>query len=358
MRAIEARTLRAALAPYARPSTPVALALLLATVTVYTLAVAGALMLPSLWLRVLCSIAAGATIASLFVIGHDAAHGAFTASRTLNGIIGRIALLPALHNYSLWQVQHNRLHHRLANVKGFNSWSPLTKAEYDALPSWRRALERLYRGALGFAPYYLRERWWRDKVFPRRSRDRARLTCWLDFALVSGAAWTFIAALALMGGTGTVVLGFALPFLVWNAMMGATTYMQHTHMRVPWFEALTEWQGLAGQDEVTVQVQVPRWYGFISHHIMDHPAHHVHPKVPLYRVAAAQRELNRILGTRAVTQRFSPAYLWRTIARCKLYDYRQHRWLDFAGNPTSPCTLPTHMQTASPPARRPAIAVA
>lgn len=353
MRAIEARSLRAALAVYARPSTPLALTLFAATLAVYGLALAGALLLPSFALRLLCSIAAGATIASLFVIGHDAAHGAFTVSRALNGTIGRIAFLPALHNYSLWQVQHNRLHHRLVNIKGFNSWSPLTKTEYDALPPWRRALERLYRGPLGFAPYYLRERWWRDKFFPRRSLDRGRLACSLDFALNVAALSLFVTALFVSGGGEAVVLGFALPFFVWNTMMGATTYLQHTHARVPWFEALEEWRGLAGQDEVTVQVEVPRWYGFISHHIMDHPAHHVHPKIPLYRLAAAQRELNRLLGSRAVRQCFSPAYLWRTLAGCKLYDYREHRWLDFTGKPTSACTLPTHMQQ---PATVPAVA--
>jgi omega-6 fatty acid desaturase (delta-12 desaturase) len=353
MRAIEAKSLRAALAAYARPSTPLALALFVVTLAVYGLALAGALLLPFFALRLLCSTAAGAAIASLFVIGHDAAHGAFTANLAINGTIGRIAFLPALHNYSLWQLQHNRLHHRLVNVKGFNSWSPLTKAEYEALPAWRRAVERMYRGPLGFAPYYLRERWWRDKLFPRRSSDRARLTCWLDFALNLAALALFVTALFLWGGAEAVVLGLALPFFVWNAMMGATTYMQHTHARVPWFEALEEWRGLAGQDEVTVQVEVPRWYGFISHHIMDHPAHHAHPKIPLYRLAAAQRELNRVLGSRAVRQRFSPAYLWRTLACCKLYDYREHRWLDFAGNPTSACTLPPHMQQ---PATVPAVA--
>ena len=347
MRAIEAKSLRAALAAYACPSTPVALALFAATLAVYGFALAGALVLPYLALRLLCSIAAGATIASLFVIGHDAAHGAFTASRALNGMIGRIAFLPALHNYSLWRVQHNRLHHRLVNIKGFNSWSPLTKAEYDALPASGRALERLYRGPLGFAPYYLRERWWRDKFFPRRPSDRARLACWLDFALTLASLSLFVTALFLWGGAEAVGLGFALPFFVWNAMMGATTYLQHIHARVPWFEALEEWRGLAGQDEVTAQVEVPRWYGFISHHIMDHPAHHVHPKIPLYRLAAAQRELNRLLGSRAVRQRFSPAYLSRTLASCKLYDYREHRWLNFAGDPTSACTLPTHMREAT-----------
>ncbi|HJT08029.1 MAG TPA: hypothetical protein VJ747_13945, partial [Stellaceae bacterium] len=106
----------------------------------------------------------------------------------------------------------------------------------------------------------------------------------------------------------------------------------------------------AGQEEHSVHVVVPGWYGAISHHVMDHPAHHVHPKIPLYRLAAAQQRLNELLGERAISQRFTPAYLWETLACCKLYDYREHRWLDFAGRATSPCTLPPGMRRAEAPA--------
>ena len=356
MRPAEARELRNALEPYVRRSTVLAWALLLATLAVYAGAVAAAAAPLPLWARLAAAVLAGSAISSLFVIGHDAAHGAYTTSRRLNALIGRIAFLPALHNYSLWQVQHNRLHHRLTNVRGFNSWSPLTKAEYDRLPAWRRAAERLYRSPLGFAPYYLVERWWKDKFFPRRARER-RPAFWLDFALLLGFLAAFLALLAAAGalsGSGaaaSLLLGFVLPYLVWNALMGATTYMQHTHPDVPWFEALAEWRRLGGQEEVSVQIQVPRWYGFISHHIMEHPAHHVHPKVPLYRLAAAQRRLNELLGPGAVTQRFTPLYLLSTLARCKLYDYRQHCWLDFAGRPTSaslrPVAAPTKAAAAA-----------
>ena len=345
MRQGNARELRNALEPYVRRSNALAWTLLLATLAVYAAAVAAAVAPLPLPARLAAAVLAGAAISSLFVIGHDAAHGAYAVGRRLNALIGRIAFLPALHNYSLWQVQHNRLHHRLANMRGFNSWSPLTKAEYDRLPAWRRAVERLYRSPLGFAPYYLVERWWKDKFFPRRSRER-RPVFWLDFALLVGFLAGFLALLALAGrswGGGAaeaVLLGFALPYLVWNALMGATTYMQHTHPSVPWFEALAEWRRLGGQEEVSVQLQVPRWYGLISHHIMEHPAHHVHPKIPLYRLAAAQRRLNELLGPRAVTQRFTPGYLLSTLARCKLYDYRRHCWLDIAGRPTTAGALP------------------
>src|SRR5579864_4016762 len=133
-----ARELRAALAPYVERSTPLACALLVSDLALYAVAVVGAVVVQSTPLRLLCATVAGAMISPLFVIGHDAAHGAYTARPWMNGLIGRIAFLPALHNFSLWQVQHNRLHHRLVNIKRFNSWSPLSKAEYDDLPGWRR----------------------------------------------------------------------------------------------------------------------------------------------------------------------------------------------------------------------------
>jgi omega-6 fatty acid desaturase (delta-12 desaturase) len=345
------KELREALEPYVRRSHLIAWSLLLATVAVYAAAVFGAVLLTPLWARIAAAVLAGSAISSLFVIGHDAAHGAYTASRRVNAVIGRIAFLPALHNYSLWQVQHNRLHHRLPNLRGVNSWSPMSKGAYDALPGWRRLVERLYRSPLGFAPYYLVERWWKDKFFPRRARERRRVF-WLDFALLILFLEGFLAVLALLGarfGSGAldaVLLGWALPYLVWNALMGATTYLQHTHPRVPWFATPGDWRRLGGQEEVTVHLEVPRWYGLISHHIMDHPAHHLHPKIPLYRLAAAQRELNRLLGTRAVRQRFSPGFLLSTLSRCKLYDYERHCWLDFAGRPRSSPTLPA---AAAPP---------
>ena len=358
---------RSALEPFVRRSTLLAWTLFLANLGVYAAAVMGAVALPWWPARLAAAVLAGSAISALFVIGHDAAHGAFTDSRRLNRLIGRIAFLPALHNYSLWQVQHNRLHHRLTNLKSFNSWSPLTKAEYDRLPAWRRAVERLYRGPLGFAPYYLAERWWRDKFFPRRGRlRRVRAVFWLDFVLLIAYLAAFLGLLALAGSLLTqtsaaaaLLWGFVVPFGVWNALMGATTYMQHTHLRLPWFEAMSEWRRL-GQEELTVQVQVPRWYGLISHDVMDHPAHHVHPKIPLYRLHAAQLRLNRLLGSRAVIQPFTPGYLLKTLTRCKLYDYREHRWLDFAGRPTSSCTLPGPLPPTAAPllAETPTAAVA
>jgi hypothetical protein len=51
-------------------------------------------------------------IVALFVIGHDACHQSYTSSRFLNHVVGRIAFLPALHSFSLWDREHNHRHHR------------------------------------------------------------------------------------------------------------------------------------------------------------------------------------------------------------------------------------------------------
>jgi acyl-lipid omega-6 desaturase (Delta-12 desaturase) len=330
------------LAPYIAPSDRHAWPLFLATLGVYGGAayLAGFSAAP-LWLRVATAVVAGLAIPSLFVIGHDAAHGAFTARRGVNALIGRVAFLPALHNFSLWRVAHNKLHHRVPNLRGRNSWSPLSLAEYRGLSRRQKIRERLNRSILGFAPYYLTERWWRDKFFPRRhSPIQDRATAWRDFALLCLYFVTLIAALSWSGGTASVLLGFVVPFLIWNMMMGATTYLQHTDRRAPWFASEAEWRESARDEEITVHLAVPRWYGLISHHVMDHPAHHLQPKIPLYRLAAAQTRLNELLGQRAVVARFSPRYLFDTVRACKLYDYDSRCWLDFVGNPTSESLVP------------------
>jgi omega-6 fatty acid desaturase (delta-12 desaturase) len=333
---IDARALRQALLPFVAPSALLAWALLGGTLAVYAGAIyiAGFSASP-LWLRVVASIVAGAAIPSLFVIGHDAAHGGYTVTARGNALIARIAFLPSLHNYSLWSAIHNRQHHRLPNLKGANSWSPLSPTEFHALSPLGRARIRLYRSVLGFGPYYLIERWWGAKFFPREDLPGvSRAAAWRDFALLCLCLALFVAALAWAGGALSIALGFVLPFAIWNMMMGATTYLQHTNRRAPWYASEAAWRRSASDEDVTIHLRVPRWYGFISHHIMDHPAHHVQPRIPLYRLTAAQARMNELLGGRGLIEDFSPRYLLATVRACKLYDYEAGRWCDFVGNPT------------------------
>ena len=328
--------LKRALSPYLERSTSRALTLFTITLLAWTAATIAAVTLPTKAFQLLAAIAAGNAIASMFVIGHDAAHGAFTADRRLNAVIGRLAFLPALHNYSLWQIAHNKNHHVDINVQGLNSWAPLSKKEFDALPPRERLLQRIYRTPIGLGLYYLVERWWSDKFFPRSRHGSRRREIFLrDFHLLLAFAAALSAILYWVGGIAAIFWGFVLPFAVWNVMMGGTVFLQHTAAEIPWFRSRDERDPEIGQAELTVHIEVPRWYGLLSHHIMQHPVHHVMPKIPLYSLAAAQSRLNELLGRRAIRHRFSVAYLLVTMSVCRLYDYDRHQWLDFDGSPTA-----------------------
>src|SRR5262249_33071909 len=67
-----------------------------AGVTTLLLVVDRPVLLPVLWL------AGGLTIGALFVVGHDAAHGALFRSRRLAYWTAQLALLPSLHAYEVW----------------------------------------------------------------------------------------------------------------------------------------------------------------------------------------------------------------------------------------------------------------
>lgn len=343
----EIKKLRAVVAEYTQPSLKTALAIFSANVLVYATAMLAIIFLENLVLRLLCGIAAGFSIGTLFLIAHDAAHNSYTGSKLLNRVLGRICFLPSLHNYSLWLIAHNRLHHRLTNIRDRNSWSPVDPGEYGAMPGWRRLLERFYRHPSGIWLNYLIERWWKNKFFPyRRITGGGKIVYWTDFILVLVYLAAFLWLLAYAGASlphtsvaGVQILGFVVPFLSANYVIGFTIYQHHTHESIPWFEMSDERRLGVGPGDIIMHVLYPRWYNVMTFNAMEHTAHHVDFRIPLYHLGRAQRALAGELGKKMHTTPFSLAGFLRTMRRCKLYDYQHHCWLDFEGRPTTGCLL-------------------
>ncbi len=337
----QGKFLRQALRPYTTRSNLKALTIFFAFYGNLIALVALALYVENVWARILCSISAGSTISALFVIGHDAAHSCYTRNRSLDAVLGRLALLPALHNFTLWQIVHNRMHHFEPCVKGMNSSSPLSKVDFDQLSAWGRAVEVFYRSPFGLGPYYLVKRWLKEKfVPPRRLQDTKAKEQWIDFGgillfLTSLAVIFWFAAQAVdhLSYLQAWLWGFLVPFLVWNYLMGFTVYVQHTHPTIPWFRSKEDAvKSGIDQHQLAVQLVFPKWFGLISNNIMEHPAHHVNTKVPLYNLAKAQSYLNELIGSAAVVERFTPRSFLQIMHHCKLYDYDNQRWLAFDGS--------------------------
>ena len=347
MKIINNKKLRSLVSEYTEPSTHTALIILMVDMTIYLSSIAGVLFLENTVIRILCGVLAGLKMASMFVIAHDAAHDSYTSSKLLNKIIGRLAFLPCYHNYSLWLIAHNRLHHQSTNVKDVNSWSPLSKEEYDELPVWRQKVERFYRSIPGISFNYLIERWWKDKFYPyKRLAGEFKLSYWLDFILVSSfligqiSLFSYTGIISANGSAlGSVMLGVVIPLMVSSFMVGFSVYQQHTHETIPWFKTRDERDRHGNIEDVTVHVQYPQWYNLISHNVMEHTAHHVDPRVPLYKLAKAQQQLVNYIGDTMVSMKFSPRSFITTMEKCKLYDYENHCWLGFDGIPSSGNTL-------------------
>ena len=295
-------------------------------------------------LRVAASVFNGGMIALLFIIGHDACHGSLTPRSWLNKLLGRLAFLPSWHPFVSWDLGHNRLHHSWTNLRGRDYvWTPLTKEEFDALPAWRQSLERFYRTLPGVGVYYAWEIWFKHMVFPRAS-DRKRLSPHLlqwdrlmvaAFILAQATAALLTAQAFDLSPWWSLTLAVLLPQVLWNTLMGLVILLHHTHPRVRWYDDPEEWSYYAGQVTGTVHVVFPWPIGLLLHHIMEHTAHHIDPRVPLYHLPEAQKAAEAAFNDDVIQSRFNLASLRLVLDRCHLYDYRNHRWLRFDGQPAA-----------------------
>ena len=281
-------------------------------------------------------VLATTAIVRLFIIGHDACHGSLTDHDLLNKILGWIAFLPSLTPYSLWRVGHNVVHHGFNNLKGRDFvWEPLDPSEFAALSPARRLLERVYRSAFGPLPYYLIEIWWKKLYFPGKAHapgKRAEFK-W-DSTLVTVFAALWVAGLAIYSPAGigattlAIIVGFVAPFLVWTWTIGFVVYLHHTHPDVVWYADKSSWLKAQGILHGTVRYKIRPYWNILLHNIMEHAAHHLDARIPLYRLKAAQAELARLVPDIPVIELSMRTY-WRTVRECKLFDFERRVWVTF-----------------------------
>lgn len=344
-----------ALLPYAQPDTRQGVLRFAGDYALFALGTALALLASNLALRVAGALLAGMKMSSLYAIAHDAAHNTLTASRRLNKLLGAIAYLTGFYNYRLRLYDHLTRHHPLVNGPQPDAYRPLSLAQYRALPRWRRAWERFMRSAnpLAWMAYATTMRLMKSETFPKKSMPPAvRREAWAYAALmlayvgsaVGALAWWSAGELALLAERAFFAL--VLPFLAFQMNQAIVVYLQHTDPRIPWFAPGDLRHVEHGSEQLSVHVDMPRWLSSFVHHMFCHAAHHVCPSIPCYRLYDAQQRLNTLLGGAAVVIPFRAGALLDVFRRCKLYDYEQHRWLDFVGNPTSPRLL-AHSRSAN-----------
>ena len=280
---------------------------------------------------------AGMAVAGLFVLGHDASHGALVASRRVNRVIAQVCMAPSAHVEAAWDLGHNRIHHGYTTREGFDFvWHPLTPAQYTALSRLGKMRHRLEWSCLGSGAYFLREVWW-SKMWrynapgKRREaiiRDKTVLT--IATALVIGGTAT---AGAFMGGWATAVWLpvklFVVPFLIFVHVIGWTVYVHHVAPDIRWWPR-KEWTQFRGQMESTTILRIPRLVNRLwMYNIMVHVPHHVDARIPFHQLPAAAAAITAAYPATVRSSRLSMRDYLRTTRACKLYDFDAGRWLSY-----------------------------
>jgi omega-6 fatty acid desaturase (delta-12 desaturase) len=318
--------------------------------TVYLLLLVGIGALPGWWLKGLCVLGAAGAIGGLSVLGHDAAHDTLTPSRRLNYWLARFCFFASYTPLSGWIHAHNNLHHRFLRVRGKDMvWQPWGLEEYRGKPWWGRAWYRFLRTPQGLTFYWLIDNWFRYHFFPRRQgftqswavfqMDRLLVVAFavgqfLGLSALVGWAGRFEGAEPL-GSLGILLVALLLPYLLWAHMMAVIDLVHHTHPRMTWFADQSEWSYYQANVENTAHVVMPLGMNRLFHNILEHTAHHVDPRIPLFNLPGAQARLEVAFADDVLVAQFTPPYVMRLLRTCRLYDFERHCWLDYDGRPTS-----------------------
>ena len=322
---------------YVRSSRRATAALLRATV-LYLAPLAGLALTSRWWALLILWPLAGLGVAGLFVLGHDASHGALVESRRTNRAIARACMMPSAHVEAAWDLGHNRIHHGYTTRQGFDFvWHPVTLEEYRAMSRFGRLRHRFEWSMFGSGAYFLRVVWW-DKMWrfsaPGKRHHaivRDKILLGSVLALAIGGAATYG---ALTGGWLTAIWMpsklFVVPFLLFTQIIGWTVYVHHISPDIRWWSR-REWTQFKGQMESTTIVRVPGVVNYLwFYNIFIHVPHHVDTRIPFYQLPAAAAAIAEAYPNTVRTSRLSPSEYVRTTGACKLYDFDTGQWLPYA----------------------------
>jgi omega-6 fatty acid desaturase (delta-12 desaturase) len=305
---------------------------------VYAIAVWGLIIVDNPFAVVALWVLASLAVSALFVVAHDAAHGALFQSKRLNSIVGHVAMLPGWHVYEGWVLGHNRIHHGYTVREGFDFvWHPYTPEQYTAMSWWQRARHRLEWSWVGAGVYYSREVWWHKMMVgkpPKRwaaaiRRDRiivvtfvlaaTALLAWLGYAQTS----------SLIGAAWMVTKVLIVPFLGFSFVIGSLVHVHHIQPDIKWWKR-REWTKFKGQMEGTTILRAPKGLDFFFHWIMVHIPHHVDMRIPMYNLDLAAAAIKEAYPDIVHDEPLRFRDFVANTKQCKLYDFDAHEWLTYA----------------------------
>lgn len=242
------------------------------------------------WAPLAIAIPAAGFLVRLFAIQHDCGHGSFFPQRWMNDWVGRALGVLTVTPYDVWRRNH-AIHHSAAgnlDKRGVGDVDTLTVREYLARPRWGRFKYRLYRHPLvlfGVGPAYLFLLEQRLPIGMMRGGWRP----WISTQATNAAMLAIAAALIWLVGFKAFFL-VHLPIVVIASSIGVWMfYVQHQ------FED-TFWSETGGWDFHEAALRGSSYYDlpwplrWLTANIGIHHVHHLHARIPSYRLPRVLRD--------------------------------------------------------------------
>ena len=277
-------------------------------------------------------------ISGLFVVGHDAAHGALFKSRRMNTTVAHLSFLPSFHVYEGWVLGHNRVHHPYTVRQGYDFvWHPITPVQFAALGWWRKAVHRVEWSWAGAGMYYAHQVWWKKMMVgpnPARWVKAIRRDRWIVTAFIAGMLALFTSIGMASGDSVGGILWLdartvLLPFLGFSCFIGSVVHVHHIDPEIRWWKN-AEWNKFKAQMQGTTVLRAPRGFNFFFHWIMVHVPHHVDVRVPMYHLEEAAEAIEAAFPGTVFDKPLRFRDFVSNSRACKLYDFDAGCWLTYA----------------------------
>ncbi|WGW03592.1 fatty acid desaturase [Tropicibacter oceani] len=278
----------------------------------------------SYWLTLALSVVNAAFLLRLFIIQHDCGHGAYFRNRTLGDWLGRVLGVLTLTPYDVWKRSHSVHHSSAGNLgrRGMGDIHTLTVAEYQALSPRSRLMYRLYRHPVVLfvlGPGYL---FFLQNRVPLGLMANGKY--WVSAMSTNAAILAGLALVVYFGGLAPLLLIF-LPSTLLAATAGVWLfYVQHQFETTLWDQE-QDWQLHDAALHGSSHYVLPRVLQWLSGNIGIHHVHHLHSRIPFYRLPEVLRDHAKLAEGNRMTIRESLAN-----ARLHLWDEKSRRLLSFA----------------------------
>ena len=325
--------LRAAVAPFERPSLALGAYQIATSIGLYvaTLAAMYWSLGISYGLTLLLALPASALLVRVFIVQHDCGHGSFFGSQRSNDILGAICGVLTLAPYQNWRRQHSQHHANWNNLdrrdSGADIYSAcLTVEEYCAMSPWRRFFYRLPRHpviAHAMLPPLVFLLLYRIPFDTPKSWSRERRSVWETNLAIAAC----VVALGLALGFRAVLL-VQLPVVFLTTIAGVWLFsVQHRFDDAHWLRS-AEWNFHAAALNGSSYLKLPQPLQWMTGNIGFHHIHHLAPRVPNYRLEACYRSNVDLQSEKPLTLptafRASTLTLWDEV-RKKLVRFKDAR---------------------------------